>query len=75
MVGRWSDAPGCHTFWSVICRLNTLLIGAFPLLRIQFSATLHYVYVADIRRWTVAATVFVFGQVFFLKTIVEAKCL
>jgi hypothetical protein len=64
VVGRWSDASGCHTFWTGICGLNTLVIGAFLLLCVQFSATLHYVHIVGIRGRTIVTTVSVLGQVF-----------
>ena len=71
VMGRSCDAPGCHTFLSGICGLNTLVTGVFPLLRGQFGESLHCLYVTDIRGRPV--TVSVFGQLFIYKTIVEAK--
>jgi hypothetical protein len=58
VMGHSSDALVCHNFFSGICGLNTLVTGVFPLLCVQFGATLHCLYVVGIKGRLVTVSVF-----------------
>jgi hypothetical protein len=73
--GPLKRCSGISYFLECYLSIENSCHRAFPLLRVQFSVALHCVHVIDSRGKSVVTTVSIFRKVFFLKTIVDAKCL